>query len=375
MALTFTKQPSGVLGANSPLIYQVNDSTYKTTTGFTYGFEVYIWTGTNSIPASPTFTLTKLPDVYADNRAFIDIHRLVAEFIDKNYLSIGTSVPLINSGAYWVAVKVRGYNTAGGTSPISGPTTSNIILCTRGYSLTIEGVNKDLTKYVYTDRAEIILTPTTSIDYIWYNKDLISSIVIGTNTITPSAGTTSSYKIQGIELKQAMTTGGVWGIDHTITFNKVGGGTQTIPVSFDCTSRYGSYSMLFLNRYGVYEGMTFNAIYSPQWAISRENYQTALFTSSNLDLAWSYGMRQTNLYNIQTKKTMVINTNWIPETYVQYLSQMVMSECVIFADSTNYYAVNVTDSNVEEKRATNIKLIQYAFNLEYSQPYINKVVR
>jgi hypothetical protein len=375
MALTFTQQPSGILGANSPLIYQAYDSTNYASAGFEYEFEVYVWSGTNTIPASPLWTLRKLPDVFAGSRAYIDIHRLVSEYIAINYLAYGTATPNIGSGAYWVAVKIRGYNNAGGGTPVSGPTTSNIILCTRGYSYSINGINSAISNAVLSDRTTIILTTESSIDYLWYNKDLVSSINVGSATITPSAGSTSSLKIQGFELKQALTSGGVWGANSDITFNLVAGGTYKIAVEFDCPSRYGSYSMLFLNRYGVYEGMTFNAIYQPSWSISRENYQTALLTGSNLNTAWSYGMRQTNVYNLQSKKSMVINTDWIPEAYVEYLSQMVMSESVVFRDGANYYAVNVLDSQMEQKRATNIKLIQYAFNLEFSQPYINKIVR
>lgn len=375
MALSFTQQPSGILGANSPLIYQAYDNSLATSTGFYYEFEVYVWSGTNTIPASPLWTFQKNPDVYAGNRAFIDIHRLVSEYIAVNYLTYGTLLPNIGNGAYWVAVKIRGYNAAGGTTPVSGPTTSNVILCTRGYSFSIEGVNKNIGKAVLTDRSEILLTTESVMDYLWYDRTLVSSINIGSYTITPAAGSTSSLRIQGFELKNALTTGGVWGSNSEITFNLSAGGTQKISVEFECPSRYGSYSMLFLNRYGVYEGMTFNAVYSPSWTIQRENYQTALFTSSDLTTAWNYGMRQTNLYNIQSKKNMVINTNWIPEDYVEYLAQMVMSESVVFVDGAEYYAVNVLDSSMEQKRATNIKLIQYAFNLEFSQPYINKIVR
>lgn len=375
MAISFTQQPSGILGANSPLIYQAYDSSLSATAGFYYQFEVFVWSGAASIPAVPLWTFQKNPDVFAGNRAFIDIHRLVSEYVAVNYLSYGTTSPQISNGAYWVAVKIRGYNDAGGTTPVSGPTSSNIILCTRGYSYSIEGINKDIQKAVFTDRESILLTTESVMDYLWYDQTLVSSINIGTHTITPSSGSTSSVRIQGFELKDALTTGGVWGDNSEITFNLSAGGTQKIAVEFECPSRYGSYTMLFLNRYGVYEGMTFNAIYSPSWAVQKENYQTALFTSSDLTNAWNYGMRQTNQFNLQSKKNMVINTNWIPEAYVDYLAQMVMSESVVFVDGANHYAVQVIDSNFEQKRATNIKLIQYAFNLEYSQPYINKIVR
>jgi predicted DNA-binding helix-hairpin-helix protein len=121
--------------------------------------------------------------------------------------------------------------------------------------------------------------------------------------------------------------------------------------------------------------MTFNGVYQPTWAVNREDYQTALFTNADLTTAWSVGMRQTKQFNIQSKENMVISTNWIPESYVTYLGQLFMSEAITFAYNGIYYGVNCTDVNMERKRVTNAKLIQYTLNLEYSQPYINKIVR
>jgi hypothetical protein len=375
MAITYTQQPSGKLGANSPLIYQVNDASQKATAGFYYKFEVFVWTGSTTIPVTPIATLTKLPDAYADGRAYMDISRLVTQYVKTNYLVFGALTPLIDLGAYWVQIKVSGFNTAGGTTPVSVAVNSNRILATRGYSFTKDGINSAFAQNVYTDRTQILLTPDTTIDYLWYNQSGVSSVTIGATTITPTAGTLSTQQIQGFEIKTALTTAGLWGTNCNIIFNLSGGGTQTIPVIFDCATRYGAYSVLFLNRFGVYEGMTFNGVYQPSWAVNREDYQTALFTNSDLTSAWAVGMRQTRQFNIQSKENMVISTNWIPESYVTYMGQLMMSEAITFAYDGIYYGVNCTDMNMERKRVTNAKLIQYTLNLEYSQPYINKIVR
>jgi len=375
MAISYTEQPSGVAGANSPMIYQVSDTTYSGTAGFYYNFDIYVWSGTSTLPASPIATLTKLPDAFANGRAYIDIHRIVTEYISLEYLTFGDSTPSINTGAYYVQIQTSGYNDAGGGSPITPAVSSNLVTATRGYSLSKDGLNVDLQQAVYSDRETIYLTEQTQIDYIWYDANLVSSIDIGGHTITPAPIGTSSVEIQGFDIVDAMNTGGVWGTDSTITFNLSGGGTQEIQVQFDCETRYGSYSTLFVNRYGVYEGMTFNGVYAPKWEIQREEYMSGILRGQDISQPWNQGIRQNRQFNIQSKSTFVLNTNWLPESYVDIIGDLIMSEAIVFYTDSFYYGCKILDSSLDRKRATNDKLIQYALNFEFSQPYINKIVR
>jgi len=376
MAITYVRQPSGLVGANSPLLYQVDDTALKSTAGFYYKFQIYVWNGSSTIPATPVATLTKLPDVYANGRAYIDAHRIVTQYLNTNYLTFGGATALINTGSVHVQLKVSGFNTAGGTTPVSSAVNSNLVLATRGYSLTSEGINKDITKVVLTDRTKLYLTTDTTIDYLWYMASSVTSITIGTHTITPTAvGTDSNKKIQGFDVKQAMVTGGTWGTNSNITFNLSGGGTSVLPVEFDCPTRYGSYTLLYMNRYGVYDGMTMNGVYESNWNVSRENYQSALLSGSDLTASWSTGMRQTRQFNINSGSTILLNTNWIDESYVDIVGQIAMSEAVVFNYQNVYYGCHVTDTDIQRKRATNVKLISYTIGLSTSQPYINKIVR
>ena len=374
MAITYNQQPSGRLGANSPLIYQVSDAANSGTAGYYYNFDIYVWSGSTSTPATPIATLTKLPDTYASSRAYIDIHRIVTQYVSLNQFTFGTLQPTIGTGAYWVLIKTSGFNTANPVTPISPIVDSSRILVTRGYSYSISGIDAAYTNKVYTDRPSILLNTECTMDYLWYDASVVTSILIGASTYYPTAGTTSSLSIQGIELKQALNIASLWGIDTQITF-VAASGNVVIPITFECPNKYGNTTTLFMNKYGVWEGMTWNGVSKATVGVTKENYETALFVGSNMTTQWTYGMRQKKNFNINSKKTLVVNTDWIPESAVESMVQFTSSEAILICDGTDYYAANVIDSSVEIKKATNVKLIQYTMQLEYSQPLINKIVR
>ena len=75
--MEFNQQPSGIVGANSPLIYQFYDAGYAST-GFYYKCDIYVWSGTSgAVPATPQATIERVPDTYASGRAMIDAHKIV----------------------------------------------------------------------------------------------------------------------------------------------------------------------------------------------------------------------------------------------------------------------------------------------------------
>lgn len=369
MATSIIVQPSSIKGALASMLYQAYDTSVGNL-GFYYQYKVYVWSGTTTIPATPIATFQRLADVYAGNRSFIDVSKIVTQYISDNFLTIGASTSTIGSGAVYVAVKVQGIWDAGSSAEV----TSNVILATKGYEYTLEGFNQATTKRVLTDRTTVYLTTETQWDYLWYDATKITSIVCGTSTITPTAVTTSSNYIQAVELKQLITAGGTWGVDINIVFN-YSTGSETISVKFDCPNKYGTTSILFKNRYGVLEGYSFNAVSKVAMTTTKEDYYKAIYAQSNMAEAWSYGVGIKTPYNIQGIYKQLANTNWIPEAYVDYFQQLMLSSAVYIYYNAKTYACQITDSAMDKKTAKNDKLIMYTFNFEYAQPLINSIVR
>jgi hypothetical protein len=75
-------------------MYQFYDALY-TSTKFYYQCDVYVWSGTATIPATPNWTINRKPDQYGSGRGWIDIHKLVQQEVTRDFLINGTYKPNI----------------------------------------------------------------------------------------------------------------------------------------------------------------------------------------------------------------------------------------------------------------------------------------
>jgi hypothetical protein len=366
--MNFNENPTGIVGAKSSIIYQVYDSNWNTQTGFYYKFSLYVWHGTSTIPATPIQVLQKNADAYESGRAWIDVHKLVQQYLSENVLVDGTYKPNINNGACYFAVKVQAFWTGGSSSIITSP----IVMATNGYSYTFEGLNKNYTNAVYTDKNEIYIPETTNSYYLWYNASVITGITIGSTTKTPNSVTGSDNTIQGIDLVQLLNESGVTG-NTTVTFTK-SGGNIVFNIYRECVNRYGLVTAHFLNKYGVYDSMVFNGVSKKNLNISRETYSKPIYTQSDLRNAYGFGVPINSSYNVNAVTQMTLNTNWISEAYVQVIEQLFFSNNILVKD-TDIKSARVIDSAFSEKKRTNDKLIDYTIQIELNQPLINQIVR
>ena len=373
--MTFNEQPQAIAGCNSPLMYQFYDALY-TSTEFYYQCDVYVWSGTTTLPGSPNWTINRKPDQYGSGRGWIDIHKLVQQEVTKDFLDNPTYKPNIGNGAKRVVVKVRGAYYVGTTLTFTSYATSNTILVSAGYTYTAQGFNVGYpTKYVFTDKTQINLTTATPSAYLWYDANTITSITCGSATVTPNAvGGDSSKEIQGIEIKQLMTAGGVWGTNANITFVKAGDDV-VINVNFACENKYGQQDVLFLNKYGVYDSFLFNGVFRKNYNVTKEKYEQPIYKQTDLAQAWTYGVPITTSYLVNSVETMTVNTDWISENDVDIVEQMFYSTNILVLDGTEVLSAKISDSAFDRKTRVNEKLILYTIQLEYNQPKINKIVR
>lgn len=374
MAISIIQQPASIKGALSSMIYQASDTANVGNDGFYFEYKVYVWSGTTTIPATPVATIQRLPDVYAGNRSFIDISKIVTQYIADEWFSIGAASPTIGNAAVYCAVKIQGFWYVAGVLTNDAQVTSNVILAVKGYEYTYEGFNQTNTKNVLTDRSIIYLTEDTFADYLWYDASKVTTITIGATTITPAAITGSSNYIQGFELKNKLTAASLWGINCNITFNTIYG-PDVISVQFDCVNKYGCQTLFYKNKYGVIEALSMNALSKVALTTTNENYYKGIYAQSNMAESWSYGVKIKSLYNVQGIYKQVANTNWIDESYVEIIQQILLSTVCYLPYEGAIMACQILDTAMDKKTYRNDKLIMYTLNFEFAQPLINSIVR
>lgn len=366
--MTFNEQPSGRVGAMSSMIYQVYDALYSSNS-FVYQFDVYVWSGSTTIPATPVATIDRKPDQFGGGRGWIDIHKIVQQELTTEFFTDGTYKPNIGGGAVYVAVKVRGVYYVGTTKTFTSYTTSNTVLATNGYTYTTEGFNASLTGPIYTDKEKFYITLGAASYYVWFDADVITGITIGGTTITPNAVSTSSTKIQGVDLIQLLAAASVTG-STSVTFTTAST-TYVYEIIRNCETRYGNVTAHFLNKWGVFDSYCFNGVSRKTQNVSAETYEKPIYRQTDLALAWDYGVQITTPFNVNAKTQLTLNTNWIPENDNEVIQQMFLSNVVLIED----YAARVIDTAFQEKKRVNEKLIDYTIQVEFVQPLINKIVR
>ena len=366
--MNFNEQPSGIVGANSPIIYQFYDSLYALT-NFYYKVDVYVWTGTSGIVGTPIATIERLPDQFASGRAFVDIHKIAQQYLTTDFFTADTYQVNINGGAVWCAVKVQGIYDGGTTSVI----TSNVVLATNGYTYTAQGFNSPLvTTGLFTSKTKFIIPQGTPSYYVWFDASVVVDLEIDVTTVAPVTVTGSANRIQGVDLVQLYDNAGVSG-NATLVVSTAS--TQTlIAIERPCQNRYGLIPLHYLNRWGVYESYVFNALHRTQIDVTRETFQRAMYAQTDMSARWAYGYQINTPYLVNAKEKYTLNSNYIPEADNDSVQQMYLSDNILLEDGA-IKSATITDSSLGFRTRTNDKLIDYTINVEVNSPLINKVVR
>jgi hypothetical protein len=367
--MIFNVQPSGVVGANSPIIYQFYSSLFASA-DFVYKVDVYIWRGgIAAVPATPQATIERIPDTFASGRAFVDVHKIVQQYLSSDFFTASGYQVNINEGAVNCLVKVQGFYTGGSTALI----TSNIVLATNGYTYMADGFNDSLvTTGLLTSKTKFIIPIGTPSYYVWFDASVVTELEIDVTAVTPSAVDSTNNRIQGVDLVQLYTNAGVSG-DATLLVTTEAS-QFALAIERPCQNRYGLIPLHFLNRWGVYESYVFNALHRTQIDVTRETFQRAMFAQTDMSQRWTYGYQMNTPYLINAKEKYTLNTNYIPEDDNDSVQQMYLSDNILLQDGA-IKSATITDASIGFKTRTNDKLIDYTINVEVNSPLINKVVR
>jgi hypothetical protein len=323
----------------------------------------------NTIPVTPVATIERVPDTFASGRAFVDIHKIAQQYLTADFFTASTYQVNINGGAVWAAVKVQGIYDGGSTAII----TSNVVLATWGYTYTAQGFNTPLvTSGLLTSKTKFIIPQNTPSYYVWFDASVVTELEIDVTTVTPVAVTSSTNRIQGVDLVELYNNAGVSG--DALLLVTIGVSQISFVIERPCENRYGLIPLHYLNRWGVYESYVFNALHRTQIDVTRESFQRAMYAQTDMSARWAYGYQINTPYMVNAKEKYTLNSNYIPEGDNDSVQQMFLSDNILLEDGA-IKSATITDSSLGFKTRTNDKLIDYTINVEVNSPLINKVVR
>ena len=339
--------------------------------------DLYIWNGTGAVPGSPVRTLSKtIPSasvLYCD----FNISPFIREYFTLTYpnASCNYNTNGLSDSNHWCNVTVKTY--------INGT-----IHATSTYKA-FDGYTEYQQGYNY-DHGDIHLNEGTYYYYYDPNGTLSSDDSIRVGQLQVQAGAAAYTKIKYTNLDTSATVTTNLGTSSLRTMPRIhytyyGANVKTEilddanvvlktfyfrPIE-EC--KYNVITVDFLNKYGAWDRTFFFKASRNTFEVSGTDYN--LMHQQVVDYDYYLGTKR--IRNINTKESIICNTGWVDEVYINQLKQLMNSEYIYIQSSaefgSNYIPVKLRTKQLNVQKHINDKLINYQIEFEYAFDGINTV--
>jgi hypothetical protein len=346
---------------NTPFFF---DTTTKAT------FKLYIWSGDlSSVPSLPTYTITKVRPTVDYEQFNTDISKIVGELLDgKPTIDLTLTTQIVdttNNELKWLKYVVSFTDSEETVADIEGT-----LIASEGFGYFEEGINPTkpsndiLTSCDYrkVSRDGFILLPfanvgnITSIDIQSENLEIDE-----TETITDSNNSNKAVQYLEVDVSQATTDEFI-----TVTFQP-DGDIITYEIVDEC--RYEPKQIIFKNKYGFYEGITFFKKSTNSIEITNDDFVNAYVSNGT----YSTTDHQKQKINIQGIESLTLNSGYIKETENSIYREMMLSDKVYLYGNNGLTPLNIKSSSLEFKNRVNDKLVKYTIEFEYAYNLIQNI--
>jgi hypothetical protein len=105
---------------------------------------------------------------------------------------------------------------------------------------------------------------------------------------------------------------------------------------------------------------------------TKRTYQPQIGSWQGSTLSYNEYDSQTLNYIVDSKQNIIVNTNWLSESYNDIFKQLLVSNEIYWSLEEAGYDVKpltIVTSNIQFKTGVVDKLIQYQFEFQYGQGY------
>ena len=352
--------------ARSPYIVEISE------TGQTGSkINLFIWNGTGSAPASPTYTLSKLIPASNNVKTYYNISPYIREYISWNTRQqIYNSFPATNT-SQWCNVKIQKFRLSGGLYYQVG--TDITLKAFDGFGYYEEGYNPSLTNDILHDEGTF---------YYYYNG-------LSPNTFPAQRSghimvqTATSYKSKYTNLATAatftqnLTNNSLIDVPRVYQNYYAAGNKLEILNNLDAViwtgyfkpfelCRYTAVLCDFVNKYGCWQRTWFFAASNDTFSVENTEYNLMQSTFPN----YSTLEGQRKVFNTTGKKSIKVNTDWVTEDYNDLLKQLMASERILI----NSLPAKINTKSTELFKNINQKMINYQLEFDFAFNAINNVI-
>jgi len=349
--------------------------------------KLWIYTGQiNSYSGDPQYTITKTK-IPGEETILFEISELIKDYVTINFDgNYGTAN--LTSWASWQIT-----NTFDDQSTTINQGTR---LVTHGYGYFEDEINPQLTSplqqsntCIYWKSGEKVRVPLYK-EYELYSvefykgSDLLDSQSFG-KTVTPLTADTTDYKADTTFIKADATSlmssnssqiqSGVSAPvgTETVIITTETNQTITLTVTYIEECRNTPYKVTFLNKFGALQDIWFFGRRRESANVTREQYKINTIQATATSKSYATYSPTDKTFNVESKKSLTLNTGFICQDYNEVVQQMMQSEYVWIHENNKVFPVTPTDNDITYKDERYDKLLNFTVKFEYAYSEINNV--
>jgi len=197
---------------------------------------------------------------------------------------------------------------------------------------------------------------------------------LGTTDINVSSSVSSSQQIQQVPLFPAQP-GFPYASPEYYTVQAYNGSTALgtpIYFNFKCEQKYPNIRIKWKNRFGQFDYFNFDMVNKQSFSTTTRGYQPQLGTWTGTSLSYNSADSSNLNYIVDSKQSISVNTDWIPEAYNEIIKQILVSEEMYWIkdeSSTVLTPITIATDSITFKTGVVEKVIQYGFEFNFGQGY------
>ena len=380
MALSYTQTPATCSLVQSPTIFTLYESgDVVLSSSFQYYLDLYYWSGTPSQSGSlPQYTMVKYPNI--SRVGIFDVGRILNSALSGSAEGVPSNIKYFAVDGYWNYVSAS-VNVTGSHLK------SDVFKALDGYAIFDEPIGQQITSKsihwpLMTDGpvSQSVLAEDIGFGSVYVGSTngitptkLVYSGSLGNGTFTLSGSISSSEQVQ--YYPQAPQTNGFpistssdwYSIQAFADSTALG---TPVYYSVVCKQKYPNIRIKWKNRYGQFDYFSFYMVNKQSFSTTKRSYQPQLGTWTGTTLQYNQYDSSNLNYIVDSKQSIMVNTDWVDESYNEIFKQLLVSEEIYWVKSaTDLLPLTINTDSVTFKTGVVDKVIQYSFEFDFGQGY------
>jgi len=339
-----------------------------------------------SYSGTPQYTLTKTL-IPGEETILFEISELIKDYVtvsfDGNY---GTAK--LSSWASWQIT-----NTFDDDSTTINEGTR---LVTHGYGYFEDEINPQLTNplqqsntCIYWKKDEKVRVPLYKENELYSIEFFEGTVSLETQTFgktvefvtadtTDYTADTTAIKADATSVMSSSPTNITSGVNAPLGTDKViitteDNNTITLTVTYVDECKNTPYKVTFLNKFGALQDVWFFGRRRESANVTREQYKINTVQSTATSKFYPTYSPTNKTHNVESDKSLVLNTGFLCSDYNEVIQQMMQSEYVWIHEGNKVYPVTPSDNTIDYKDDRYDKLLNFTVRFDYAFSELNSV--